>query len=127
MTSLFRTVLVMAFAAACVFGARELRRWATEPDLLNAKQRRLRSGALFFMLATVAMVFGGTFLYEPPGSIAGMTAAQKVAKLHFLEYWTATALLALPLVVMAMLDVKETVNRAREERKAVIRKSLHRE
>ena len=55
MISLVRVVIAVAFAAALVFGVREARRWAAEPELLTARQRRLRAGALLFLLAAIAI------------------------------------------------------------------------
>jgi hypothetical protein len=124
MMPLFRFLLLCALTAAFVAGVREARRWAAEPDLLSARQRRLRSGAFFFLIAALALCLGGTYVPNPSGPVALLTHAQKMAKLRWLEYWTATTLLALPLIALAFLDAKETLNRAREERQAVMRESL---
>ena len=104
---ILRAVLICAFAACCFLGIQEVRRWDAQPGLLSRRQRRLRAGSLFFLLVILGMCFGGTFLPNPAGPVSRLTHAQKAVKLRWLGYWAATAVMVLPLVTLALLDMKE--------------------
>ena len=117
-----RAALVLALLAAGGFGVWEVRRWFTPEgrDSLSARQRLLRLWGLFFLLATLGLWLGGTFLPTPhtPKALIG-----------WIQYWMLTVLAAVPLIPLALLDRRENLRHLAESRRqlAALRQSLLRE
>jgi Na+/H+ antiporter NhaD/arsenite permease-like protein len=110
MMLLIQSALALALISAVLYGFWEVRRWKTlEPqEALSLRQRRLRLYGLFFLLLVLVLCLGGTFLPSP---------RTKIALVHALGYWLITALAALPLVPLALLDARENLKKAMEERR----------
>lgn len=116
---ILRAALLLSLVAVLAFGVWEMRRWRTPPlrDLISARQRRLRVAGLVFLLLTLALWLGGTFLPVPPHP--PRTRGAREAALRFVGYWTVTALCALPLVPLALLDSRENLRRFQRERETL--------
>ena len=116
MIPLLRAVLVLALLLTTAYGGWEVRRWRTPAgrEQVSALQRRLRAWGLFFLLAALALWLGGTFLPAPhtKGDLA-----------RALAYWMLVCLSVLPLIPLALLDARENLRRALEDRRR-LRESL---
>ena len=117
-----RAVLSLALLAAAGFGVWEVRRWFTPEgrDSISHRQRLLRLWGLFFLLATLGLWLGGTFLPVPhtPKALIG-----------WVQYWLLTVSASLPLIPLALLDRRENLRHLAESRRqlAALRQSLIRE
>lgn len=119
-----RALLIVALLAVAGYGAWEVRRWQTPAgrELISPRQRRLRSWGLFFLLLTLGLWLGGTALPLPDHDTK--TRAGREAALRFIGYWTVTALAALPLIPLALLDSRENLRRLADERRKLLRDTL---
>ena len=116
---LLRAVLALALAAAFVYGVWEVRRWFLPETrgLLTPKQRPLRAWGLFFLLASLGLWLGGTFLPLPhPGD--------KRALIGWIQYWMLTTVSALPLIPLALLDWRENLRHLAEDRRKLFQETL---
>ncbi len=113
-----RTALWMALPAALAFGVWEVRRWKTPlgREMINARQCRLRTWGLIFLLLTLGLWLRGTYLPIPHPRAKTPTPAERQATLDYIGYWTLTALCALPLFPLALLDTRENLRRLQAER-----------
>lgn len=120
-----RGLLLLALLASAAYGLYEIRRWGapTTHDLISPRQKRLRAWGLFLLLVALALWLNGTFLPVP---------RTRLALLHSLIYWIVTALCALPLIPLALLDARENLlrliegrQRLAQERQDMARDYLH--
>ena len=116
MTVLVQGALMLALAAAAAYGVWEVRRWGTPLGLetVSPRPRRLRARGLLFRLLVLGLWLRGTYLPTPRG---GHDRASRLALAHYIGYWMGTALTVLPLIPLALLDARENVRRAQEERR----------
>ena len=119
-----QVILWLALPLALAYAVWEARRWRTPPmsEMISARQRRIRAWGLAFLLLTLALWLRGTYLPLP--RTPARTRAQKLAVLHYLEHWTLTALCALPLLPLALLDSRENLRRLREERAGLVQEYI---
>jgi len=114
---LLRPALVLALVVAVAYGLWEIRRWSTPfgLEVISPKQRQLRAWGLFFLLATLGLWLGGTYLPTPH---------TKQGLIHWLQYWILTVLAALPLFPLALLDWRENIRHLAESRKKLFQETL---
>ena len=117
MTVLLQAVLILALIAVAAYGLWEIRRWETPAgrDQVSPRQRRIRAWGLFFLLATLALWLRGTALPRPHS---------RPALASYLAFWMLVALAALPLIPLALLDARENLRRALEDRRRLRREML---
>ena len=117
-------VLILAFLAVAGYGVWEVRRWQTPAGRVSVspRQRRLRRLGLFFLLLTLGLWLGGTSIPVP--GHGPETRTERESALRFIGYWTVTALAALPLIPLALLDSRENLRRLAEERRQLLRETL---
>ncbi|MBV9851744.1 MAG: hypothetical protein JO250_18905 [Armatimonadetes bacterium] len=110
MTALIQTALILGLLAAAAYGVWEVRRWGTPAgrEQVSPRQCRIRAWGLFFLLAALALWLGGTYLPVPH---------TRRALARYIAYWMLVALAALPLIPLALLDARENLRRAREDRR----------
>ncbi len=123
-TLLMQAGLVLALLATGWYGVTEVRRWRAPAtrDLLNAKQQRIRAWGFFFLLLSLALWLGGTFLPTPIAHSHTHVARQIAVR--FVAYWTVTVLAAVPLLPLALLDSRENLRRLADERRRLLRETL---
>jgi hypothetical protein len=120
---ILRALLVLALVIVAGYGLWEIRRWRTPAgDLVSPRQRRIRSWGLFFSLLTLGLWLGGVGLPTPRQKPA--TRAEREADLRYIGYWTFTALAALPLIPLALLDSRENLRRYADERRKLFQETL---
>lgn len=114
----YRAVLWLALPAVLAFGVWEVRRWQSPlgREIINARQRRLRSWGLFFLLLTLGLWLRGTYLPIPHPRAKPPTPGERQAALNYIGHWTLTVLCALPLFPLALLDTRENLRRLQAER-----------
>ena len=110
MTVLLQGALMLALAAVAAYGVWEVRRWGTPlgRETINARQHRLRALGLLFLLLALGLWLRGTYLPTPH---------TRLALARYIGYWLATALTALPLLPLALLDARENLRRALKDRR----------
>jgi hypothetical protein len=110
MTMLVQGGLMVALTAVVGYGIWEIHRWGTllGRETVSPKQRLLRVLGLFFLLLVLALWLRGTYLPTPH---------TRPALVHYLGYWLGTALAVLPLLPLALLDARENLHRALEDRR----------
>jgi hypothetical protein len=116
---LLRAVLVLALAAAALYGVWEVRRWSLPGTvgLITPKQKVLRVWGLFFLLSVLGLWLGGTYLPTPhPGD--------KRALIGWIQYWMLTVVAALPLIPLALLDWRENLRLLAENRRRLFQETL---
>lgn len=112
-----RAALVLALLAAAGFGVWEVRRWSTPEgrDSLSPKQRLLRLWGLFFLLATLGLCLGWTYLPVPH------TRRQLVG---YAQYIILICFAVLPLIPLALLDWRENLRHLAASRKKLFQETL---
>ena len=112
MALLLQAALMLALAAVASYGVWEVRRWGTPAgqEQVPPRQRRIRASGLFFLLLALALWLRGTYLPLPPPHHLHAAA-------HYIAYWILVALAALPLIPLALLDARENLRRALEDRR----------
>ena len=116
---LLRAVLILALAAAALYGVWEVRRWGLPETqgTITPKQKRLRAWGLFFLLGVLGLWLGGTYLPTPhPGD--------KRALIGWIQYWMLTVLASLPLIPLALLDWRENLRLLAENRRRLFQETL---
>jgi hypothetical protein len=100
----------LALVAVAAYGLWEVRRWGTPlgGETVSAKQRRIRTLGLLFLLLALGLWLRGTYLPTPH---------TRRALAHYIGYWMWTALSVLPLLPLALLDARENLRRALEDRR----------
>ncbi len=126
---LLHIILALALLVVLAYGTYEIRRWGHPEirELLSPKQRLLRAWGLFFLLMSLGLWLGGTYLHQPAPLTHTSSYAEKLYALKYVAYWTLTALMVVPLLPLALLDTRESARRAladraplSEERKALL-------
>lgn len=118
---ILRAVLLFSLLAVAGYGAWEVRRWGAG-DLISPFQRRIRLFGLFFLLLTLGLWLGGTYLPDPPRH--PKTHSAREIALRYIGYWTVTVLSAVPLLPLALLDARENLRRLAAERRELYRDTL---
>jgi hypothetical protein len=121
---LLRDALVLGLLLAAAFGVWEVRRWSlpggggTEgAGLISPRQRVLRAWGLFFLIASLGLWLGGTYLATPrPGDTRAL--------IRWIQYWILTTLAALPLIPLALLDWRENLRQLTESRRRLYQETL---
>lgn len=121
---MLRAALIVALLAVAVYGGWEMRRWKTMPDanFISPKQYRLRIYGLFFIVLSLGLWLGGTYLPNPPRHPKSRN--DREIALRYIGYWTLTVLAAVPLVPLALLDSRENLLRLAEERRKLLYETL---
>ncbi|MCW3062270.1 MAG: hypothetical protein JWQ02_4091 [Capsulimonas sp.] len=106
-----RILLCIGLVAAASYGVYEIRFWRTSEgrEMITPRQRRLRSIGLFLLLAAMGLWLGGTYLAIPHKQGKVATRTERAAALRYLAYWTLTALTALPLIPIALMDARANI------------------
>ena len=114
---LLRTALILALIAAAGYGVWEIRRWSLPETqgLITAKQKRLRSWGLFFLLGVLGLWLGGTYLPTP---------GNKHALVRWGLYYMMTIIASLPLVPLALLDWRENLMLLAENRRKLFQETI---
>jgi hypothetical protein len=112
-----RVVLILALVAVVGFGIWEVRRWFTPEgrEMISPRQRLLRLWGLFFLLATLGLCLGWTYLPIP------QTRRQLVG---YAQYIILICLAVLPLIPLALLDWRENLRRLAASRKKLLQETL---
>lgn len=101
-----RIVLLGLIGAAVILAARELR--AISEDATSRRftkhQKAYRIVGMLLVFSCFALIYRGTYLPTPRTFGGHISRVERVAVLHYLLYWTVTAMLALPLIPLAILD-----------------------
>lgn len=110
MTALLRSVLSLALLALALYGLWEVRRWTTPAgqEAVSVRQRWYRSLGFLLLLLALGLWVRGTFLPPPHTPLAAA---------HALLYWMFIVFLCLPLLALALLDMRENIARALQERR----------
>jgi len=119
-----RIILGAIMLAVLVFGTIEIRSWSTQPDLISAKQRRIRGFGLVFLLLSLGLWLNGTFMQAPPTHQKPLTRAAKLAAIHWIGYWGITFVSLLPILPLAWFDARENLRRASEQRRNLLQEVL---
>src|SRR5262249_45146158 len=114
-----RVLPICMLAVLLVYGVYELRRWSTSPDVVTPRQRTIRSLGFLFLACSLGLWIYGTYLPLPQVHRGAVTPAQREATFRWISYWGLTFLMLLPLVPLALLDARENLKRASEERRRI--------
>jgi len=112
-----RAALVLVLIAAAAYGAWEIHRWFTPEgrDVVSPKQRMLRLWSLFFLLATLGLCLGWTYLPKP------QTRRELIG---YAQYIMLICLAVLPLIPLALLDWRENLRQIAASRKKLLQETL---
>lgn len=114
---LLRAALCLALVAAAMYGGWEARRWGMPEyrDLISPKQRLLRLWGLFFLLASLGLCLGWTYLPKPH------TRRELVG---YAQYVILICLSVLPLLPLALLDWRENLRNLADSRKKLFQETI---
>ena len=121
---IIRIILGAIMLAVLMFGAIEIRAWSTQPDLISPKQRRIRGLGFVFLLLSLGLWLNGSFMQAPPTHQKPLTRAAKVAAITWIGYWGITFLTLVPIIPLALLDTRENLRRASEQRRNLLQEVL---
>jgi hypothetical protein len=116
---IIRTLLAVAIVGILLYGVYELRFWGTPlgRSIVSRRQRGIRGLGLVLLLAGLGMWFHGTYIPVPqPKPGVHHSVALRRAALHYVQYWTLTFCVMLPLIPLAILDTRENLRKAIAER-----------
>ncbi len=115
-----RIALILFLLAAAAYGVWEVRRWATPlgQETVSPKQRRLRVWGLFFLLLTLGLCLGWTYLPTPH---------TRQALIGYAQYIILICLSVLPLIPLALLDSRENLRRLADSRRDLLARALGRD
>ena len=111
-------------AGALFFAAVELRKWIAAPELISRKQRIIRGLGFVFMILSLSLWLHGTFIPPPQTHHRPLTREAREAAAYWLGYWGVTFLTLVPLVPLALLDARENLRRASEQRRTILHEVL---
>lgn len=114
---LFRAALILILLATAAYGVWEVRRWQTPLGLetISPKQRVIRLWGLFFLLATLGLCLGWTYLPKP------QTRRELVS---YAQYVILICLATLPLIPLALLDWRENLRSLAASRQRLLQEAL---
>lgn len=119
-----RIVLCAILIAVIAYAAFEVRLWSRKPDLISANQRRIRGFGLFFLLLSLCLGLNGTYLRTPRTHGRPVTRATRIEALKWIGYWTLTVVSLVPIIPLALLDARENLRRASEQRRSILQEAL---
>lgn len=123
---ILRALLAIAIVGILIYGVYEVRFWRTElgRTLVTGRQHVIRSLGLVLLLAGLGLWFGGTYIPVPQPKPGVHSRAARVAALRYIEYWTLTLCVMLPLIPLAILDTRENLKKAAAERNKLLAEQL---
>lgn len=119
-----RIILVAIMVAVIAFAYFELRNWSAQPDLISPKQRRIRSLGFVFLLLSLGLWLNGSYMQAPPTHQKPLTCAARLAAINWIGYWGLTFLTIVPIIPLALLDTRENLRRASEQRRSILQEAL---
>ena len=121
-----RIVLMAVILAVSAYGIYEIRTWSNDTDrsLVSHTQRRIRSIGLLLILTALALWIYGTYIPIPHVNGANTPPAVREAAKLYVGYWMFTLMMTVPLVPLAILDTRENLRRAADERKRIFRETI---
>jgi len=118
-------VLGAIMLAVIAYGIYEVRQWSRNPDLISGKQRRIRTFGFVFLLLSLGLGLNGVVnIHTPPTHHKPVTRATRLAALNWLTYWTLTVITLVPIVPLALLDARENLRRASDQRREILQEAL---
>jgi len=115
---------MLLIVCAVIFAIVEVRRWSSSPDLLSQKQRRIRSAGFILLVLSLSLWLHGTYIPDPPTHHKPLTREAKEAAAYWLGYWGFTCLTLVPIPFLAILDARENLRRASEQRRNLLQEVL---
>lgn len=116
---IIRVLLAAAIVGILLYGVYELRFWGTPMgrSIVSRRQRGIRGLGLVLLITGLGMWFHGTYIPVPqPKPGVHHSVALRRAALHYVQYWTLTFCVMLPLIPLAILDTRENLRKAIAER-----------
>ena len=115
--TLLRPILVVGLIALIAYGVWEVRRWSTPLglEIISPKQRLLRLWGLFFLLATLGLCLGWTYLPTPH---------TRRELIQYAQYIILICLAVLPIFPLALLDWRENLRNLAESRKKLFQDTI---
>jgi hypothetical protein len=116
---IIRALLAVAIVGIALYGVFELRFWTTPMgrSIVSRRQRGIRTIGLVLLLAGLGLWLRGTYIPVPqarPG--VHHSRALRLQALRYVQYWTLTFCVLLPLIPLAILDTRENLRKALAER-----------
>jgi hypothetical protein len=106
-----------------LYSVYEVRHWFGQPSVLPKRQRWIRALGLCCLLSLLVLWLCGTYMTVPRTHGSDTRAVREVAML-WIGYGMLTFLALLALMSLALLDAREGLIRAREERRKLFRDTL---
>lgn len=114
-----RLAFILFLVAIAAYGVWEVRRWATPSGQdVSPRQRTLRVWGLFFLLLTLGLCLGWTYLPKP------QTRPELVG---YARYIILICVSILPLLPLALMDWRENMRHMAESRRALMAETLGRD
>jgi len=124
--NIVRALLAVAVVAVAAYGVFEVRFWksALGLSMISMRQRRIRGIGLLLLFFGLCFWLRGTYLPIPHPKPGTHSRADREQALRYIGYWTFTFCLMLPLIPLAILDTRESLRKAAEERRTLMAESL---
>ena len=110
--------------AVIAFAVVEVRSWKVNATLISPKQRRYRQLGFFYLLVSLGLWLHGTYMQPPPTHNRPITRAAKVAAINWIGYWGLTFITLVPIIPLALLDARENLRRASQQRRDLLQEVL---
>ena len=98
---------ILLLTGAVCFAVVEIRKWVVTPELISAKQRKIRAAGFVLLLVSLGLWLHGTYIPAPPTHQKPLTREAKEAAAYWLGYWGIICLTLLPGPILALLDERE--------------------
>ena len=121
---MIRYVLMASIVIVVAYAIYEIRLWSLRPDYVSLRQRRIRSLGLFFLLTALVLWIRATYVPVPVVHHTHITRAAQAAAVRWLTYYMLPFLAFLPLIPLALLDARENLKRASDERRKIRMEAL---
>jgi|GEM_PF-1083443 len=124
--TVIRALLAVAVIAVAAYGVFEVRFWSSKlgQSMISGRQRRIRGIGLILLFFGLCFWFRGTFIPIPHPTPGIRHRSDREQALNYIGYWTFTFCLMLPLIPLAILDTRENLRKAAEERKQLMQESF---
>ena len=121
-----RALLAVAVVAIVAYGVFEVRFWKSPIGLsmISARQRRIRGLGLSLLFLGLCFWLRGTYIPIPHPRPGTRLRADREQALRYIGYWTFTFCLMLPLIPLAILDTRENLRKAAQERQDLLSERL---